>query len=141
MLEPLTSLVPAVQKIHATNELEAQISLRRYITSALQRDAKKARRFLRQVLDGAVFDDEQLATMAATKLRMEAAHLLLDRAGYVPPKAGEPNQVMKDPSEMGSDELRVFLARAERELGNRAFPVDSAPIAPDPNQQVLDMLE
>ena len=119
---------------------EVQAWMRQTMLTALQDDARVARRFLRSVLDGSAFPEGRGATDNALKLRVEAAKALLDRAGYVAPKAAEPlPDGLRDPSEMTSEELRAFLARAEAELADRAQLVDE-PNQGEPSPQLLDML-
>jgi hypothetical protein len=57
------------------------------------------------------------------RVRVDAGKALLDRAGFVPPKAAEPEGVEKSLSDMNRDELRAFIDQAERQLANEAIDV------------------
>jgi hypothetical protein len=49
------------------------------------------------------------------RLRLDAAKTILDRAGYVPPKASEPEEpAEKDMASMTIEELEAFIRRAEK---------------------------
>lgn len=126
---------------------DVQALLRQSMMVALADDAQASRRFLRSILDGTVFPDQARSVSdSALKIRADAAKVLLDRAGYVPPKADAPGAggAMRDPSEMSSDELRAFIEKAEAQLGARAQPVEvarqNAPNDDASSQQVIDML-
>jgi hypothetical protein len=55
------------------------------------------------------------------RVRVDAAKALLDRAGFVPPKAGEQlDTAEKDLSAMSPDELRAFIASAEGRLAQES---------------------
>lgn len=126
---------------------DVQALLRQTMLVALQDDAQASRRFLRSILDGAAWpSDERRTSDSALKIRADAAKVLLDRAGYVPPKANEPGAgAMRDPSEMSSDELRAYIDKAEQQLAARASPVEDtrqdAPNTGDASSQVIDMLD
>lgn len=69
--------------------------------------------------------------------RVTAARTLAEYAGLIGNKSADAST--KDPSEMSADELRDLIARLDRELGDRAKPVnapDSAPI----DSEVSDFL-
>jgi hypothetical protein len=58
------------------------------------------------------------------RVRVDAAKALLDRAGFVPPKAADqPDTAEKDLAAMSSDELRAFIASAEGRLAQEAKDV------------------
>jgi hypothetical protein len=67
-------------------------------------------------------------------IRRAAARDLLDRSGFIPPKASSPDSGPEKPlSDMSSDELRGLVDRLESELGARAVPVE--PPSPGDNAQ------
>jgi hypothetical protein len=70
------------------------------------------------------------ATPAA--VRRAAARDLMDRAGFVAPKAIDAASAGADKplSEMSSDELRGLVDKLESELGARALPVSAQPLSP-----------
>lgn len=74
---------------------------------------------------------------AAGAARVTAARTLMEYAGMVGAGA---KVVSKDPADMSPGELRIALADIERELGNRARPVNE-PIARPVDDQLADMLE
>jgi len=58
------------------------------------------------------------------RVRADSAKTLLDRAGFVPPKASEPvDASRKDLTEMTPDELRAVIAAAEARLAQEAKDV------------------
>lgn len=120
---------------------QIQVAIREEMQRALQEDAIAARSFLRTILDGTAFPEERRNSEGALKLRADVGKTLMDRAGYVAPKAGDgASPGAKDPSEMTSDELRAFIDKAEATLADRAQPVDSAPDAPVDQTHLADML-
>ena len=119
-----------------------QIAIREEMQRALNDDATAARAFLRTILDGTAFPEERRNSEGALKLRADVGKTLMDRAGYVAPKAGDAAAPgAKDPSEMSSDELRTFIAKAEATLADRAKPIDNAPNAPVDDSQIADLIE
>jgi uncharacterized protein (UPF0147 family) len=64
-------------------------------------------------------------------VRRAAARDLMDRAGFVAPKAIDAASAGADKplSEMSSDELRGLVDKLESELGARALPVNAQPMA------------
>lgn len=69
--------------------------------------------------------------------RVTAARTLAEYAGLIGNRPADASN--KDPSEMSADELRDLIARLDRELGDRAKPVnapDSTPI----DDQLSDFL-
>lgn len=106
------------------NGVKAAIKAR--LTDLFLRDAIKARKALRKRLEN---DNDP-------KLQLEAAKTILDRAGFIPPKASEPGRGMiKDPSDMSNTELVAMLGRAEGELAARSRQIS----APDASQ-VADLI-
>ena len=66
----------------------------------------------------------------SSRVRVDAAKALLDRAGFVPPKASDPvDATEKDLSKMSRDELKAFVASAENKLAREA--IDVTPAAED----------
>lgn len=65
--------------------------------------------------------------------RLKAAQILLDRAGFVPPKPIEPEAPnAKDHAEMTTREIEDFIAKAQREIASRqAKTIDITPQADD----------
>lgn len=72
-------------------------------------------------------------------IRRSAARDLLDRAGYVPPKALEADVNDKSIAAMPADELAALVNKLEGELASRAKDV-SAPNAPGLDDDMLEML-
>lgn len=91
-------------------------------------DGILARNCLREIAQGASFP---------AAARVTAARTLFEYVGLLGNKGDGGSS--KDPSEMSSDELRDLIARLDRELGDRAKPVN-APIAPPVDDQVSDFL-
>lgn len=119
-----------------------QAALRQEMQRALNEDAALARAFLREILDGSAFPEGRKDSEGALKLRADVGKTLMDRAGYVAPKAGDgASPGAKDPSEMTSDELRAFIDKAEATLADRAKPIDNAPNAPVDDSQIADLIE
>jgi uncharacterized protein (UPF0147 family) len=75
-------------------------------------------------------------------VRRAAARDLMDRAGFVAPKAIDAASAGADKplSEMSSDELRGLVDKLESELGARALPVSAQPMAAT-KAKPLDWLE
>lgn len=62
---------------------------------------------------------------ADTRTKVAAAKILLQAAGFVAPKpADAPNSQAPEPAAMTTDELRKFVAAGERELSERAQPIE-----------------
>lgn len=99
---------------------------------ALQRakleDGVLARKALRQIAG------EDRFPAAA---RVTAARTLMEYAGMIGNR-GETGAA-KDPSEMSAEELRDLIARLDKELGDRATPVN-APTPALPDSEVSDFL-
>lgn len=75
-----------------------------------------------------------------SKIRLEAAKALLDRAGFTARPQAVDSQADKPLSEMTTDELRGLVDRLEGELAHRATPVD-APDSPGAPAEALDFLD
>lgn len=56
------------------------------------------------------------------RVRLDAARIILDRAGFVPLKHTV-NPDDREPEAMSTTELHALIERLERELGDRAAPV------------------
>lgn len=69
--------------------------------------------------------------------RVTAARTLMEYAGMIGGKAE--TGATKDPSEMSAEELRTLIARLDKELGDRATPVN-APVLALPDSEVSDFL-
>lgn len=67
-----------------------------------------------------IVDDETVSD----RIRLDAAKTILDRAGYIPPKATDPDDDSNKPmEEMSYDELMALVRRAETNTGgDRADP-------------------
>lgn len=76
---------------------------------------------------------------APAAARVTAARTLMEYAGMIGGKPHDPT-AGKDPSEMSAEELRTLIARLDKELGDRAMPVN-APIPTLPNSDLSDFLE
>jgi hypothetical protein len=63
---------------------------------------------------------------APLKLRVASAKTVLDRAGFVPPKALAAEKPQRSLEDMTANELRDVLGQAERLLGDKAHIVASA---------------
>jgi hypothetical protein len=73
-------------------------------------------------------------TATPPAIRRACARDLLDRSGFIPPKAESALSATEKPlSDMSSDELRGLVDRLESELGARALPVEAPP--PSDNAQ------
>jgi hypothetical protein len=59
----------------------------------------------------------------SARVRVDAAKTILDRGGFVPPKAAEPGGMEKAVTEMSRDELRAFITIAEHKLSSEAVDV------------------
>ncbi len=70
---------------------------------------------------------------APARLRLDASRVILDRAGYVPPKAQDPGaDGAGGLSGMTRDQLAALADKLAQELGDRAQTIDVAPgDAPD----------
>jgi hypothetical protein len=77
---------------------------------------------------------EELSSNAdiSPKVRLDASKALLDRAGFVPPRAAANNVGKIDTPlhEMSVDELKTLAARLENELAERATDVSVATLLP-----------
>jgi hypothetical protein len=77
---------------------------------------------------------EELSSNAdiSPKVRLDASKALLDRAGFVPPRAAVSNVGKVDTPlhEMSVDELKTLAARLENELAERATDVSIATLVP-----------
>jgi hypothetical protein len=75
------------------------------------------------------------------RIRLAAAKTLLDRAGFIAPKAvdrtGEGRKAL---NVMNMDELRQERDRLEKEISDRAKPVSSAKAAPQDTQAIDDII-
>lgn len=101
----------------------------------------------RMVIEGApaavalllrVMKDEE----AGWRVRIEAAKTLLDRAGFVAPKAADPEKPGdKGLADMSRDELKGFIAKANNELANRAELIEATPASAPVTGQDADMFE
>ncbi|WP_137390842.1 hypothetical protein [Rhodoligotrophos defluvii] len=80
---------------------------------------------------------------AGSRLRLEAAKALADRAGFIAPRGRESGQPLgeKRLDELSSDELREAIGRLEQELGNRAKTITLAPNTPGDDTKVIDLLD
>lgn len=67
----------------------------------------------------------------AESTRREAAKFLSDRAGYVIATKNESQQDRRDPQQMTTAELLASVQTLERELADRAKPVNAAPSPTD----------
>jgi DNA-binding CsgD family transcriptional regulator len=112
-------------------------AVRIFIERQLVSDAGAARAVLRQLLDDPTVNG---------RVRADCARILLDRGGFVPPKAKEREGDDIALSEMNPDQLRSYVARAQRELADRAKPVidvrpaDSAPQRAPGDSDLSDLL-
>lgn len=100
-------------------------------------DAPAARQVLRDIMDD---------PSASKSVRVECAKALLNRAGFVEPKAAPlaPNS-LKAPSEMTGDELRGAMELLQKEIGERAnaakvIDADNAPKDDGLPSQIIDIL-
>lgn len=105
---------------------EFQAALQNRTRARLQVDAVDALDYLASV----VRDPSQ-----ATTNRVNAARMVAERAGYVPPKAAEQARNATNPAEMTSEQLRRQVEEIERELSQRAEPVTPS------STQLTDLLE
>jgi hypothetical protein len=74
-----------------------------------------------------VVNDESVSA----RVRVDAGKALLDRAGFVPPKASAPEGLEKAVTAMSRDELKAFVDQAERRLADEAVDVTPAAEAED----------
>lgn len=91
-------------------------------------DGILARNALREIAQGSSFP---------AAARVTAARTLFEYVGLLGSR-GETGAA-KDPSEMSADELRDLIARLDKELGDRAKPVN-APVPALPDSQVSEFL-
>ena len=103
-----------------------ELELRRQLHSDL---APLAFKFVRAVLADPAYGEH---------VRMKAAQLVLDRAGFVPAKSKESKHDDKPPEDMTTGELRELVARLDHEIADRATLIE--PSEPDTEAQVADML-
>lgn len=109
---------------------QQQAALSRRLRAELQRHAEASITTLRAIVDSeAIHARDKIA----------AARILTALAGYVAPRAKEQKGLTDSPAEMSSEDLREFIATAERELAGRAAPVN-AQVDTEPDTQVTDML-
>jgi hypothetical protein len=74
-------------------------------------------------------------------VRRACARDLLDRAGFIPPRAAAAESGDEKPlQDMSSDELRALIDRTESELGARATPIN-APINALPALKPMEWLD
>lgn len=73
------------------------------------------------------------------KLRLEAAKTLLDRAGFIAPKAPEAPGGAKPLQQMDQGELAEQLRRVQAELSNRATVIVDAPNKAGASPQDTDL--
>jgi len=125
LISRLTGLTPS-QVRYAVTSPQFQAALKARVGAELVTDASMARRYLRRVL----VDPKQ-----STVNRLQAGRLLLDRGGFVPPKASEQVRNPTNPAEMTSDQLRRQVEEIERELSQRAEPIEAD------TTQLTDMLD
>lgn len=101
-------------------------------------DAPAARRVLREILDD---------TEAPRPIRVECAKILLNRGGFVEPKAQTAaGGIDKPVSEMTGNELQVAILKLQGELGNRMSAAKliegvSEPVHDKTPPQLIDILE
>jgi len=69
------------------------------------------------------------------RIRLDAAKIALDRAGFVPPKQSTPGSEDKAPEAMSTAELQALVDKLTHELGDRAKPIEPAEDA-----QLADLL-
>lgn len=75
------------------------------------------------------------------RLRVACAKDLLNRAGFVAPKAAAPGRAGETPlNEMSMDALRTLADKLESEIAGRAKEVSSANAAPSDAQSVDDII-
>jgi uncharacterized protein (UPF0147 family) len=74
-------------------------------------------------------------------VRVDAARTLLDRAGYVAPRAREATKDEKPLSERTPEELRAFIAQLESTLADKAKPVHGTRVDDTTDAQVSDMFD
>ena len=86
-----------------------------------------------------VLTDLTRDTAVHPAIRRSAARDLLDRAGYVPPKAADADVNDKSIAAMPAEELAALVNKLEGELASRAKDV-SAPNAQGMDDELLDML-
>jgi phage terminase small subunit len=72
--------------------------------------------------------DKLLRDADSDRVRLDAARVVLDRAGFVPAKQAAPAGE-REPEAMNTRELHALIERLERELGNRATPVNVPSVA------------
>lgn len=115
---------------HASNTPSVQVALR---TAMLRQMAKDAPMAWKLIVDTA--RDETVDR----KLRTQCANSILDRTGFVPPKAAEASaeRALED---MTRDELVAFISQAHARRAAMATDV-STPDNAAADQQLADMLE
>lgn len=75
------------------------------------------------------------------RLRVACAKDLLNRAGFIAPKATEASRGADKPlNDMSTTELRALADKLEGELADRAKPVSSASAAPIASQAIEDII-
>jgi hypothetical protein len=122
---PARSYIDLLQSPRITRRIEWRMR------SVIRNDlAPKAIRLL-----GRLVDDEA----APARVRVQAARFILDRAGYVPPKAADVEVNDKSIAAMPADELSALVNKLEGELASRAKDV-SAPNAAVHDNDLSEML-
>lgn len=101
------------------------------MAALLTKDALLARRVL-----VALLSDDKVPPRA----RIDAARIVLDRAGFVPPRAAPAEAREREPHEMSADELRALIDRLSSQLADKATPVDGQRM-PDTAAQAVDFLD
>lgn len=104
-----------------------------HVLAALQLEVRKRIVSLAPMALGVV---ETIAknTQVSAKVRLDAAKILLERAGHVAPKPAAERQADAPLHEMTTDQLRELAGRLEDEIAGRAKPVSSATVAPATTQ-------
>lgn len=117
------------QTLLQTPRISRLVELR--VRSALQNDyAPRAIKFLADLADDA---------KAPLKERRQAAQFVLERAGYVAPRAQIQEAAEKSISAMSAEELASLVEKLEQERASRAKDV-SAPNAQAMDSEAIDML-
>jgi phage terminase small subunit len=88
-----------------------------------------------------VLNDIAADETAPKGVRVDAARTLLDRAGYVAPRASEAVKGEKPLSERTPEELRAFIAQLESTLADKAKVVHGTRVDDTTDTQVSDMFD
>lgn len=83
-----------------------------------------------------VITDLACDTTLSPKVRLDAAKILLERAGHVAPRAAAEKPADQPLHEMSTDQLRELAGRLEDEIAGRAKDVSSAIPAPQPANDI-----